>query len=65
MNIKPTEATMVVRAPRTVSNGLIVSQEAFIELDACHMRADFLQFFQHYYERGMIRVRVAEVKGKS
>ena len=62
MTIKPAESTMVIRSPGMVTDGLVVSREAFIELDTADMRSDFVKFFQHYFEAGMIRVRVAEVK---
>ncbi len=62
MNINRQEYKIVVRDPVTINNGLIVTKDAFIELDAMNMRSDFLKFFQHYYERGMIRVKVARIK---
>lgn len=62
MNINRQDYKIVVRDPIQISNGICVSNDAFIELDAQNMRNDFLQFFQYYYSRGMIRVKVARVK---
>lgn len=53
---------IVVRDPVTISNGICVTKDAYIELDAQHMRSDFLKFFQHYWNNGMIRVKVARIK---
>ncbi len=62
MNIDRQQYKIVVRDPMTISNGMCITKDAFIELDAQHMRSDFLQLFHHYYERGMIRVKVARIK---
>ena len=62
MNINRHNYKIVVRDPVTINNGLVVTKDAFIELDAQHMRNDFLKYFQYYYERGMIRVKVARIK---
>ncbi len=62
MNINRHEYKIVVRDPVSISNGMLLTKDAFIELDAQHMRSDFLQLFHHYYERGMIRVKVARIK---
>jgi hypothetical protein len=61
MNISENK-TIVIRYPKTISNGLIVSQEAFIELDVDNMRSDFIKMFQYYYATGQISVKVAEIK---
>jgi len=62
MNISRHDYKIVVRDPVRISNGMVATNDAFIELDAQNMRSDFLKFFQHYYERGMIRVKVARIK---
>ncbi len=62
MNINRQEYKIVVRDPITINNGLVVTKDAFIELDAANMRSDFLKFFMHYYDHGMIRVKVARIK---
>jgi hypothetical protein len=62
MNINRQQYKIVVRDPVTISNGMLITKDAFIELDAPNMRSDFLKFFQHYYNEGMIRVKVARIK---
>jgi len=62
MNISRQDYKIVVRDPVRISNGICVTNDAFIEMDAQHMRSDFLKYFQHYYEQGMIRVKVARIK---
>lgn len=62
MQLKQNEFRITTRAPRRVSDGLCTSQDAYIELDTANMRSDFLQYFQHYYDQGAIRVRVARVE---
>ena len=62
MNISRQEYKIVVRDPVPINNGIVVTQDAFIELDAANMRSDFLKYFQHYYNQGMIRVKVARIK---
>lgn len=64
MTIKPAESTVVIRAPKMIFDGLVMTREAFIEMDASQMRQDFLQMFVHYHDKGLIRVRVAEIKGE-
>ena len=62
MNISRQEYKIVVRDPVSINNGIVVTQDAYIELDAVNMRSDFLKYFQHYYNQGMIRVKVARIK---
>lgn len=62
MNISRQDKKIVVRDPQVINNGMVITKEAFIELDQQNMRSDFLHYFLHYYERGMIRVKVAHVE---
>jgi hypothetical protein len=49
------------REPRTITDGLVISQEAFLAVDTSNMRQEFVLMLHHYIERGQIKVRVAEV----
>jgi hypothetical protein len=40
---------------------LVVSQEAFIEIDSTHMSQEFLLKLMYHIGQGNIRVRIAEV----
>lgn len=62
MNIDRQKYKIVVRDPVVISNGLSITHDAFIELDAQHIRSDFLKYFEYYYSKGLIRVKVARIK---
>lgn len=53
---------IVVREPRLITNGMIATHDAYIEMDASNMRSDFLNMFMHYQQMGLIRVKVATIK---
>jgi hypothetical protein len=40
---------------------MVVSQEAFIEIDSTHMSQEFLLKLMYHIGQGNIRVRIAEV----
>ena len=50
-----------VRRPRTVVAAMVISQEAFIEIDSTHMSQDFLMKLMYHVGQGNIRVKIAEV----
>jgi hypothetical protein len=50
-----------VRRPRTVVAAMVVSQEAFIEIDSSGMSQEFLLKLMYHVGQGNIRVRIAEV----
>ena len=50
-----------VRRPRTVVAAMVISQEAFIEIDSSGMGQDFLMKLMYHIGQGNIRVKIAEV----
>jgi len=48
--------------PKVISDGLMVCQEAFIEIDASLMGSEFVQRLMYHMGEGNIRVKVARVK---
>ncbi len=50
-----------VRRPRTVVAAMVISQEAFIEIDSTHMSQEFLLKLMYHIGQGNVRVRIAEV----
>jgi hypothetical protein len=51
--------------PKVISDGLMVCQEAFIEIDVSLMGSEFVQFLMYHMGEGNIRVKVAKVKEQS
>jgi len=48
--------------PTLISDGLVVCQEAFIEVDTTSMSQTFVQLLMHHMGEGNIRVKVAKLK---
>jgi hypothetical protein len=48
--------------PKVISDGLVVCQEAFIEIDTTSMSVEFVHLLMHHMGEGHIRVKVAKVK---
>jgi len=48
--------------PTLISDGLVVCQEAFIQIDTSHMGQEFLLRLMYHMGEGHIRVKVAKVK---
>ncbi len=51
---------IIHRNPKVLTDGIMICQEAFIEIDTTNMRQDFLLHLMHYLGQGQIRVRVAD-----
>jgi hypothetical protein len=43
-----------------VTDGIMVCQEAYIEINTKHMRSDFVQRLMYHMGEGHIKVRMAE-----
>lgn len=50
-----------VRRPRTVVAAMVVSQEAYIEIDSSGMSQEFLLKLMYHIGQDNIRVKIAEV----
>jgi hypothetical protein len=48
--------------PTLINDGLVVCQEAFIEIDTTSMSVEFLHLLMHHMSEGNIRVKVAKLK---
>ena len=47
------------REPGLVSDGLVVSREAYLEVNTSVMRQDFIKLLMHHIKEGHIRVKMA------
>jgi len=56
------ENTITHRNPKTITDGIMVCQEAYIEINTKHMRSDFVQRLMYHMGKGHIKVRMAEKK---
>jgi hypothetical protein len=56
------ERTITHENPTLISDGLVVCQEAYIEIDTTSMSQTFVHLLMHHMGEGNIRVRVAKVK---
>jgi len=56
------ERTITHENPTLISDGLVVCQEAFIQIDTTTMSQTFVHLLMHHMSEGHIRVRVAKVK---
>ena len=54
--------TITHENPKIISDGLMVCQEAFIEIDTTSMSQTFVQLLMHHMGEGNIRVKVAKLK---
>jgi hypothetical protein len=48
--------------PTLISDGIMVCQEAFIEIDTTNMSQTFVHLLMHHMGEGNIRVKVARLK---
>ena len=56
------DRTITHENPKVISDGLVMCQEAYIEIDTTNMSQTFVQLLMHHMVEGNIRVRVAKVK---
>lgn len=56
------EHTITHENPKVISDGLVVCQEAYIEIDTKGMSQTFVHLLMHHMGEGNIRVRVAKIK---
>lgn len=54
--------TITHRNPKMVTDGIMVCQEAYIEVNTKHMSQTFIQLLMHHMGEGHIKVRIAEKK---
>ena len=59
------ERTITHENPTVVTDGIVVCQEAFIEIDTTSMSQTFVHLLMHHMGEGNIRVRMARVKEQS
>ena len=50
------------RNPKMIVDGIMVCQEAYIEIDTTKMSPTFVQLLMHHMGEGHIKVRIAEKK---
>ena len=51
--------------PKVINDGLVVCQEAYIQIDTSHMGQEFLLRLMYHMGEGHIRVKVAKVKDQA
>lgn len=54
--------TITHENPTLISDGLVVCQEAFIEIDTTTMSQTFVHLLMHHMGEGNIRVKVTRLK---
>ena len=59
------DSMVVYENPKCISDGIVLYQEASIEINASHMRSDFLQRLMYHMGEGHIQVKVARLKEHS
>jgi len=59
------ENTITHENPTVITDGIMVCQEAYIEIDASYMRTDFVQRLMYHMGEGHIRVKMARLKEKN
>ena len=59
------DRTITHENPTLINDGLVVCQEAFIEVDTTTMSQSFVHLLMHHMSEGHIRVKVARVKEQS
>ena len=57
-------STITHRNPKMIIDGIMVCQEAFIEIDTTKMSQTFIHLLMHHMGEGHIKVRIAEKKEK-
>ena len=58
-------STITHRNPKMIVDGIMVCQEAFIEIDTTSMSQTFVHLLMHHMAEGHIKVRIAEKKEKN
>lgn len=56
------DTTITHRNPKMITDGIMVCQEAYIEVNTKHMSQTFIQLLMHHMGEGHIKVRIAEKK---
>ena len=56
------DTTITHRNPKMINDGIVVCQEAYIEIDTKGMSQTFVHLLMHHMSEGNIRVRVATVE---
>jgi len=59
------QSTITHRNPKVITDGIMVCQEAYIEVNTKHMSQTFIQLLMHHMGEGHIKVRIAEKKEKN
>lgn len=59
------DTTITHRNPKMITDGIMVCQEAYIEIETTKMSQTFIQLLMHHMGEGHIRVRMAEKKEAS
>jgi regulator of sigma D len=55
-------STITHRNPKMITDGIMVCQEAYIEINTKSMSQTFIQLLMHHMGEGHIKVRMAEKK---
>ena len=55
-------STITHRNPKMITDGIMVCQEAYIEINNKSMSQTFIQILMHHMGEGHIKVRMAEKK---
>ena len=58
------QSTITHRNPKVITDGIMVCQEVYIEVNTKHMSQTFIQLLMHHMGEGHIKVRMAEKKEK-
>lgn len=56
------DKTITHENPTLISDGIVVCQEAFIQIDTTSMSKTFVHLLMHHMSEGNIRMKVAKVK---
>lgn len=56
------QSTITHRNPKVITDGIMVCQEAYIEVDTKTMSQTFIHLLMHHMGEGHIKVRIAEKK---
>lgn len=60
-----THNTITHRNPKVITDGIMMCQEAYIEINATNMSKSFLELLMHHMGEGNIKVRIAEKKERT
>ena len=56
------QSTITHRNPKVITDGIMVCQEAYIEVNTKSMSPTFIQLLMHHMGEGHLKVRIAEKK---